>query len=120
MPSRPATFKRKAPTPRHEPEPLTYGQGRGGRPWRRLRDQIMERDGYLCQCEACKRRPIPRVAHEVDHISNRRDAQGRLDDDPGNLRAINRHCHAEKSKREASPGYRPRPETGLDGYPKQG
>jgi len=29
--------------------PVTVGSGRGGRPWRRKREKIFERDGYLCQ-----------------------------------------------------------------------
>lgn len=101
MPTRPGKLKRVVSTARHEPEPPAYGQGRGGRPWRRLRDQIMERDGGLCQCEACRARLLPRVAHEVDHIDNTRDASGRLNDHPSNLRAVNRHCHAEKTQAEA-------------------
>ena len=32
-----------------EPKASTYGQGRGGRPWRRLRARILLRDGYCCQ-----------------------------------------------------------------------
>lgn len=91
-------------TARHEPEPTVYGQGRGGRPWRRLRDQIMARDGGLCQCEACRARLLPRVAHEVDHINNRRDASGKLNDDPSNLRAMNRDCHKAKTQAEATRG----------------
>lgn len=101
MATRPGTLKRKALTARHEPEPVTYGQGRGGRPWRRLRDQIMERDGHLCQCPACKKRPVPKVAHEVDHIKP--VAFGGTDD-PGNLQAINRDCHKAKTQAEALRG----------------
>ncbi|WJJ93429.1 HNH endonuclease [Neopusillimonas aromaticivorans] len=78
--------------------------GRGGRPWRRLRDQILERDGYLCQCEGCQRRALPLVAHEVDHIKP--ISQGGTDD-PGNLRAINRDCHRAKSQAEAQRARRP-------------
>lgn len=73
--------------------------GRGGRPWRRLRDQVLRRDGYLCQCENCKLRPMPLVAHEVDHIVPLADGGT---DDPGNLRGINRDCHKIKSKSEAA------------------
>lgn len=104
--TKPKTLKRRALTARHEPGPLTYGQGRGGRPWRRLRDQIMERDGYLCQCSACKKRPVPLVAHEVDHIDNTRGPDGRLNDDPSNLQAMNKRCHEKKSQAEANRGRR--------------
>lgn len=83
-----------------------------GRPWRRLRDKIMERDGFMCQCEQCK--GVKLIAHEVDHIKPL--SQGG-NDEPENLRAINRDCHAEKSKREANGGYMPRVVIGADGYP---
>lgn len=82
--------------------------GRGGRAWRELRLQILERDGWLCQCEACQQRRVPLVAHEVDHIDNTRDANGQLNDDPTNLRAMNRDCHRAKSQREAAQGRRRR------------
>jgi 5-methylcytosine-specific restriction protein A len=91
---------------------MSYGEGRGGRPWRRLRDQIMARDGYMCQCDRCK--GVKLVAHEVDHILP--VAKGGTDD-PSNLRAMHRDCHAEKTKREATPGYRPRGAVGADGWP---
>lgn len=80
--------------------------GRGGRPWRRLRDQVLKRDGYLCQCEDCKRRPVPLLASEVDHIDNARDAEGRLNDDPANLMAMNSDCHQKKTQAEAAQGRR--------------
>lgn len=104
MPVRPSALKRQPRTPRHEPEPPTYGQGRGGRPWRRLRDQIMERDHWLCQCDDCKKRLVPLPAHEVDHISNKRSRDGRLNDDPSNLRAMNKDCHKAKTQAEARRG----------------
>ncbi|ARP89813.1 hypothetical protein CAL14_05515 [Bordetella genomosp. 9] len=91
---------------------MSYGKGRGGRPWRRLRDQIMKRDGYMCQCENCK--GVKLVAHEVDHIIP--VAKGGTDH-PDNLRAMNRDCHAEKTKREANQGYRPKVAIGTDGWP---
>ena len=80
--------------------------GRGGRRWRELRAQILERDGWLCQCEGCQHRLMPLVAHEVDHIDNTRDAEGRLNDHPSNLRAINRDCHRAKTQAEAGRGRR--------------
>ncbi len=94
--------------PRHEPPAVevTFGKGRGGRPWRRLRAQILRRDGYLCQCEDCKEGKRLLVAHEVDHIDNTRGPDGRLNDHPSNLRAINRDCHKAKTQREAARGRR--------------
>lgn len=73
-----------------------YGQGRGGRPWRRLRDAILRRDAYLCQCPECKGQG--RLAHEVDHIIP--VTKGGTDD-PSNLQAINRDCHKRKSAVDA-------------------
>ena len=93
--------------PRYEPAHTRtqYGQGRGGRPWRRLRAQILERDGHLCQCDGCKAQGRLLIAHEVDHIVPL--SQGGTDD-PGNLRAINRECHKAKTAREAHPSKRER------------
>lgn len=83
--------------PRHKPAGTVerYGQGRGGRPWRRLREYVLQRDGGMCQCEDCKGQD--KIAHEVDHVIPL--ARGGTDD-PGNLRAINRDCHKAKTARE--------------------
>jgi len=75
----------------------TYGQGRGGRPWRRKRDQVLLRDQYLCQCEQCGGKRL--LADEVDHIVPL--SLGGTDD-LSNLRAINKDCHKAKTAREAS------------------
>jgi 5-methylcytosine-specific restriction protein A len=80
-----------------EPEP-TWGQGRGGRPWRRTRARILERDKYLCQCEACRKANLLTPANEVDHIIP--ISQGGTGED-SNLRAINAQCHALKTALEA-------------------
>lgn len=93
-----ATIKPRVPTMVSRvrmPEPA-YGQGRGGRPWRRLRAMVLKRDGFMCQCEECKGRTL--IAHEVDHIVPLAEGGN---DDPANLRAINRGCHAKKTQREA-------------------
>ncbi len=80
----------------------TYGQGRGGRPWRRKRELVMKRDGYLCQCEDCQEAGrLPLEADEVDHIVP--VAEGGTDDD-SNLRAINHDCHKAKTQAEARRG----------------
>lgn len=98
MATRPKTLKHKQLTPRHEPEPIRYGQGRGGRPWRRLREQILERDGYLCQCPSCEKRAVPRIAHEVDHrIPKFLGGTDSME----NLQAIAKECHKAKSQAEA-------------------
>lgn len=70
-----------------------------GAAWRRLRDEVLERDGYVCRCSEC--RALGRVleAHEVDHVIPK--ALGGTDD-LGNLQAINGDCHRRKSQAEAA------------------
>lgn len=74
----------------------TWGSGRGGRPWRRIRDRILLRDKYTCQ----------KCGHigddlEVDHIINR--AQGGTDDDV-NLQSLCIPCHKAKTATESAAG----------------
>jgi 5-methylcytosine-specific restriction protein A len=93
------------------PKPQTsYGQGRGGRPWRRKRDQVLLRDQYLCQCEDCGGKRY--FADEVDHIVPL--SRGGTDD-LSNLRAINKDCHKAKTAREASGSTRV--PVKVDGWP---
>ena len=75
---------------------MAYGQGRGGRPWRRLRARILARDCYMCQCTKCN--GMGKLADEVDHVIP--VAKGGTDD-PGNLRAIHHDCHRRKSAVDA-------------------
>ena len=69
--------------------------------WQKLREQILKRDGYRCRCDDCAASGALLPAHEVDHRIPK--AQGGTDD-PSNLCAINRECHARKSAREAQAG----------------
>lgn len=69
-----------------------------GRPWRRLREQVLQRDNYLCQCAECAKRFVPLEATEVDHIIPL--AKGGSDK-PENLRAMNKDCHAAKTLRDS-------------------
>lgn len=69
-----------------------------GRPWRRLRDRILERDKHLCQCEECKSEGRITLAEEVDHIIP--ISQGGTDKE-SNLRAISKECHKKKTMRES-------------------
>jgi 5-methylcytosine-specific restriction protein A len=82
-----------------EPKADKFGQGRGGRPWRRLRERILQRDSYVCQ--ACAREGRTQIAHEVDHVVN--IAAGGTDD-PSNLEAICTDCHRKKTQQEARRG----------------
>jgi 5-methylcytosine-specific restriction protein A len=77
------------------------GSGRGGRPWRRLRDLVLRRDHFICHCDECKALDRIRPAHEVDHIVA--VAEGGTDE-PSNLRAINHDCHELKTRRESQAG----------------
>lgn len=85
--------------------PESYGQGRGGRPWRRLRDAVLKRDRFLCQCHACRASNLVTLADEVDHIVPL--AEGGTDD-LSNLRAINHDCHKIKSQAESARALRGR------------
>jgi len=76
-----------------------YGQGRGGRPWRRKREAVMKRDQYLCQL--CKQKGRITEATEMDHIVN--VAEGGTDDE-SNLQALCTPCHDAKSQAEARRG----------------
>ncbi len=93
MPTKPQTHK---PLPnitkRHETEEPTWGQGRGGRPWRRKRERVLLRDGYICQ--VCGR--VTRQL-EMDHIVPM--SQGGSEDED-NLRAICVACHRIKTAKE--------------------
>ena len=80
--------------------------GRGGRPWRRLRQEIFERDGFLCQI--CLANGITKVvtfhgklAGVCDHIIPL--AQGGTDS-KGNLQTICKDCDETKSKAESIQG----------------
>lgn len=69
-----------------------------GYKWQVLRKRVLERDGYLCQCEECAKKLMPLPAHEVDHIIPK--SQGGKDN-LDNLRAINRECHKRKTQIES-------------------
>lgn len=70
-----------------------WGTGRGGRPWRRLKDKIHLRDEWACQC--CGR---VTTELELDHIIN--VAQGGTDDE-SNLQSLCVECHKKKTQQES-------------------
>ena len=70
-----------------------------GKAWRALRQQVMERDSYLCQVCLIDGRYTP--ATEVDHIINK--ASGGTDE-LTNLQAICRECHKIKTQAESRKG----------------
>lgn len=80
--------------------------------WQRLRDQVLKRDQYICQCARCKASGRVRIAGEVDHIIPR-SRGGRTE--LSNLQAINVECHRIKTTEEKGGTVKPR--IGLDGLP---
>lgn len=79
----------------HQPK-SRWGHGRGGRPWRRLKDSMLLRDRHTCQ--HCKR---VGGELELDHIIN--VAAGGTDDE-SNLQILCVDCHKIKSQVESSNG----------------
>jgi 5-methylcytosine-specific restriction enzyme A len=62
-----------------------------GRPWRRLREQILERDAHLCQ--RCRRKGQFTEAVAVDHVI---PVAADGTNDPSNLESICDPCHIAK------------------------
>lgn len=79
----------------HQPK-SKWGHGRGGRPWRRLKDKILIRDKHTCQ-------HCYRVGGELelDHIVN--VAIGG-DDIESNLQILCKECHLVKTIGESKVG----------------
>jgi 5-methylcytosine-specific restriction endonuclease McrA len=63
-------------------------RGRSGRPWRRVRAYILERDGY--RCWLCGRIG----ADTADHVIPLSKGGDPLD--PGNLRAAHQRCNSRR------------------------
>ncbi len=71
-----------------------------GRPWRRIRDKVLRRDGYLCV--TCQAKGLIVEAAEVDHIVPK--SQGGTES-LENLEAICVPCHKRKTFMESQVGY---------------
>ena len=82
-----------------------------GTAWVKLRKVVIERDKHLCQHCLAKGRAT--AGTQVDHIKPK--AQGGTDD-LDNLQLLCRPCHDRKSVLDR--GWRPRPTTGVDGWPE--
>lgn len=67
-----------------------------GHAWRKLREQVLERDGYICQ--VCKADGRLTAATEVDHIVNKASGGS---DTLDNLQAICKACHKAKTSAES-------------------
>jgi 5-methylcytosine-specific restriction protein A len=91
--------------------PSRWGKGRGGRPWRRLREAVMRRDRATC-------RDCGRVAPdgECDHIIPESQGGKTVID---NLQWLCCVCHRDKTAREAAAaqGRKSKPRIGVDGWP---
>ena len=85
-----------------------YGNGRGGRPWRRTVERIKQRDGY--RCRACGRVTIE---GDVDHVIPL--AKGGTDDDSNLAWLCRVPCHRDKTIREN--GGKPKRAVDADGWP---
>ena len=79
-----------------DPALQTRGRGRGGRPWRRLREKIKARANGLC--EQHKADGIYIVGGFCDHIINTADGGN---DDDSNLQWLCKTCHDTKTAKEA-------------------
>ena len=86
-----------------------YGNGRGGRPWRRKVEAVKLRDRYTCQI-------CGRITDngEVDHIVPL--SKGGTDDLTNLAYLCATPCHADKSARER--GEKPKVTIGLSGWPE--
>lgn len=73
--------------------------GRSGRPWRRLREQILARDGYRCMIRGPKCKGL---ATTVDHIVALLLAP-HLAHEPSNLRAACRSCNSSLGAKLGNP-----------------
>jgi len=80
-------------TPKQPRPPKNWGSGRGGRPWRRLKDKIHRREQYTCKC--CG---MVTMQLELEHIVN--VAQGGTDDE-SNLQSLCPPCHLKKTQKES-------------------
>lgn len=80
--------------------------GRGGRPWRRKRKRIFERDNFLCQIHLAEGKLVPVDLHGAnagvcDHIKPLSDGGS---DSEGNLQTICQECNKNKTLSEALRG----------------
>ncbi|QFS17028.1 HNH endonuclease [Acinetobacter indicus] len=89
--------KVQAITPKQsKPAAISWGTGRGGRPWRRLKQKVHDRDMWTCQ--SCG---LVTTALELDHIKN--IAQGGTEDE-SNLQSLCTPCHKKKTQQESRMG----------------
>lgn len=68
------------------------------RKWRTVRALYLSTHPF-CECEDCKRLPVPLPADVVDHITPINQGGDPLDEN--NFQAMNARCHNKKSGKEA-------------------
>ena len=102
MPSKPKVYKPVNVGKDFRPKGAesTWGNGRGGRPWRRKRARVLRRDSY--ECQECLRESGRHIyADEVDHIAPLFEGGS---DDESNLEAICKEHHRKKTAAESKRG----------------
>jgi len=89
----------------------TSSSARGyGAHWRKMREQALKRDRFLCQ--PCERKGFVTPASAVDHVVPKSKGGS---DELENLQAICDECHEKKTIEES--GGKRKPRIGLDGWP---
>lgn len=93
-------------------KPNRWGNGRGGRPWRRLVEAVQRRDQYVCQ--ACKRLTDKGACDHIVPVS-----KGGTDE-MSNLQWLCNPCHDDKTERESAEaqGRKVKVRIGVDGWPQ--
>lgn len=92
---------------------MSNSHGRNGRPWRRLRQTIIDTsDGICAWCHQPVNRQLPGTHPDgptVDHTWEITDGGPRTD--PANLRLMHRRCNEakERERRRRPPGNTSRP-----------
>jgi len=98
-------------------------QSRGyGAEWEQVRKVVIKRAGGLCERCALKNRLA--LGKDVDHKTPKAKAKRMgwseaKTDHPDNLWYICRNCHDRKTTEETGRTFRPKVETGVDGWPKE-
>lgn len=78
------------------------GKGRGGRGWRRTRQQVFERDGYLCQIHLARGQLVSVSLHGANHgvCDHKVPLAHGGTDDLENLQTICQVCDRDKTAAE--------------------
>lgn len=92
-----------------------------GTEWEKIRRLVIERDKGLCQ--ACLAKGRVAMGRDVDHVVPKDKAKKLGWSDAqvnalSNLQYLCEPCHKAKTVKENGGVYRPRPEIGVDGCPK--